>query len=270
MLSRVAPAFIASAWPSPVYSQVRGDLERLADAPGGEHHRRGLEDDERAVLAGVADGARDAAAATRRVVLQQCGDRGFGEDLHQCLGVAVLALVLLLQRHDLLLQGADHLQPGAVTDVGQARVLVAAEVPLADPAVRGAVEQRPVGLQLPDPVRSLLRVQLGHPPVVEELAAAHRVAVVHLPVVLGVHVAHGRRGPTLGHHRVRLAEQRLADDGRALALQPRLDGRPQAGPAGADHHDVETVALDLGHRGFIILRRTSGGWGCRSAHEPEV
>ena len=96
----------------------------------------------------------------------------------------MLALVLLLQRDDLLLQGADQLQAGAVADVGQPRVLVAAEVALADLAVLRAVEQRAVGLQLPDPVRRLLGVQLGHPPVVEELAAAHGVAEVHLPVVV--------------------------------------------------------------------------------------
>ena len=96
----------------------------------------------------------------------------------------MLAQVLLLERDDLLLQGADQLQAGAVADVGQPRVLVAAEVALADLAVLGAVEQRAVGLQLPDPVRRLLGVQLGHPPVVEELAAAHGVAEVDLPVVL--------------------------------------------------------------------------------------
>ena len=95
----------------------------------------------------------------------------------------MLAQVLLLQRDDLLLQGADQLQPGAVADVGQPGVLVAAEVALADPAVGGAVEQRAVGLELPDPLRRLLGVQLGHPRVVEELAAAHGVAEVDLPVV---------------------------------------------------------------------------------------
>ena len=98
--------------------------------------------------------------------------------------VAGLALVLLLERDDLLLQGADQLQAGAVADVRQARVLVAAEVALADLAVLGAVEQGAVGLQLPDPVGRLLGVQLGHPPGVEELAAAHRVAEVHLQLSL--------------------------------------------------------------------------------------
>jgi hypothetical protein len=138
----------------------------------------------------------------------------------------VLGVVLLLQRDDLLLQGADQLQAGAVTDVRQPRVLVPAEVALADLAVRGAVEQGAVGLQFPDPVRRLLGVQLGHPRVVQELAAAHRVAEVHLPVVLGVGVAHRGGGAALGHHGVSLAEQRLGQDRRAHSLLARLDRGP--------------------------------------------
>ena len=109
-----------------------------------------------------------------------------------------------------------------------------------------AVEQGAVGLQLPDPLGRLLGVQLGHPPVVEELAAAHGVAEVDLPVVVAVDVAHARRDAALGHDRVRLAEQGLADDGRALAGLAGLDGRAQPGAAGADDEDVVLVALDLG------------------------
>ena len=60
MLISYAPARRASAWPSPVYSQeLRGDLEALADAAGGEDHRRRLEGDEAAGLAPVAEGAGD-------------------------------------------------------------------------------------------------------------------------------------------------------------------------------------------------------------------
>lgn len=102
-------------------------------------------------------------------------------------------MVLLLQRDNLLLQGADQLQAGAVADVRQSRIGVSAEVALTDSAIVGAVEQRAVGLQLPDPVRRLLGVQLGHTPVVQELSTAHRVAEVSLPIVLRVGVAHRGR-----------------------------------------------------------------------------
>ena len=162
--------------------------------------------------------------------------------------LALLARIVLLQRDDLLLHRADQLEAGAVADVREARVLVAAEVALADPAVLGAVEQRAVGLELPDAVGRLLGVQLGHPPVVEELAAAHRVAEVHLPVVVAVDVAHRGGAAALGHDRVRLAEQRLADDRDLQAGLVRGDRGAQAGPAGADDQDVVAVLLDLfGH-----------------------
>jgi hypothetical protein len=86
-------------------------------------------------------------------VLDQLGDGHLGEHLEPGFCIAELGQVLLLEGDDLLLEGADQLEPGAVTDVSEARVLVATEVALADPAVRGAVEEGAVGLELPDPVR---------------------------------------------------------------------------------------------------------------------
>jgi len=106
--------------------------------------------------------------------------------------------------------------------------------PKRDLAVLGPVEHRAPGLELPDAVRGLLGVQFGHPPVVEELAASLRVAVVDLPVVVRVHVAHGGGAAALGHHGVRLAEQGLGDDRGFLPLQTGLDRRAQPGAARAD------------------------------------
>ena len=134
-----------------VLPRVRRHLERLADAAGGEHDGRRLEQDEAAGLAPVAERAGDPVA-----VLDQLGDRALVEDLDAGLVVAEFGVVLLLQRDDLLLHGADDLQAGAVADVREPRVGVPAEVALADPAVLGAVEQRAVGLQLPHPVGRLL------------------------------------------------------------------------------------------------------------------
>ena len=142
-----------------------------------------------------------------------------------------------------LLQGADHLQAGAVTDVGEPRVAVATEVALRDLAVLGAVEQRAVLLELPDPLGRLLGVQLRHAPVVEHLAAAHGVAEVDLPVVLGPDVAHGGGDAALGHDGVRLAEQRLGDDRGARTGLVRGDRGAQPGAAGADDDDVVVVSL---------------------------
>src|SRR5665647_376501 len=145
--------------------------------------------------------------------------------------------------------------------VGQSRELMPTEVALTDPSVFGSVEQRAVGLELPDAVRSLLGVQLGHARVVEELAAAHGVAEVDLPVVLGVDVSHGRGDAALGHHRVRLAEQGLADDGRAQAVLPGFDRGPQPGSTGSNDHNVVLVAFELAHpmnlRSEIVPAETS-------------
>ena len=145
-----------------------------------------------------------------------------------------------------VLEAADHLEPRAVADVGEARVAVAAEVALVDQALFGAIEDRPPGLELVDAIGGLLSVQLGHAPLAEELAAAHRVAEVDLPAVALVGV--GERGcrTTLGHDRVSLAEQRLADHAGVEALLGALDGRAQAGPAGSDDDDVVLDGLDLG------------------------
>src|SRR5262249_57709552 len=122
---------------------------RLADTARRQHDRRRPEQHEFAVVAVVAEGTAD----PPRRVTEAFGDRGLGEHLE----VAVAAAVLL-QRDDLLLQRADELQSRAVADVGKPRILVAAEVALADLAVLGAVEQRTVGLQLPYALRRLLGV----------------------------------------------------------------------------------------------------------------
>src|SRR5438270_108333 len=86
---------------------------------------------------------------------------------------------------------------------------------------------------------------LPTPPVVEELAAAHGVAEVDLPVVLLPHVAQRRRDPALGHHGVRLPEERLAHQGGLHAHRARLDRRAQTRTARADHDHVVVVGLVL-------------------------
>ena len=78
---------------------------------------------------------------------------------------------------------------------------MAAEVALADLAVGRAVEQGAPLLQLVDPFRRFFGVQLGHAPVVEELAAPHGVPEMDLPIVLGPEVAQRGRDAALGHNR---------------------------------------------------------------------
>ena len=207
--------------------RVRRDPPALAGAAGGEHERRRGERDELARRAPVAEGAADAVA-----VLQQPRDRALHEDVDS-------------RVHGLVLERADQLEAGAVADVDQPPVRMAAERPLRHLAVRRAVEDPAPLLELANAVGSLLGVQLGHVPVVQVLAAEHRVLEMDPPVVLGRDVAERRRDPALGHHRVRLAEQRLADQRRAGALLGGGDRRPQAGAARADHEHVVLVPLDV-------------------------
>ena len=209
---------------------VGGELPGLADAAGGEDHRLGLEAHELPRLPPVAEGPGDPVA-----VLEQA-DQG-------ALHVDGDALV-----HRVLLERADHLQPGAVSDVGQPGVAMASEVALEDPPVLGPVEERAPLLQLQHPGRCLLGVELGHPPVVEELSSTHGVAEVDLPVVLRPDVAQRGGDAALGHHRVRLAEERLADQCGVGSLRRGLDGRPEPGSAGADDDHVVLVGLVLRHQ----------------------
>ena len=137
-----------------------------------------------------------------------------------------------------VLQGADQLQARPVADVAEPPPGVRPERALHDLPFRRAVEQRAPALQLVDPVGRLLGEHLGHAPVVDQLAAAHRVAEVHLPVVGGIDVAERGGDAALGHHGVRLAQERLGDQRHAGARGRRRDRRPQAGPARADDQHV--------------------------------
>ena len=130
------------------------------------------------------------------------------------------------ERDGTVLHRAQHLEPGAVADVRETCVAVAAEVALQDPPVGRAVEQRSPLFELEDAIRRLHRMELGHAPVVQHLAAAHRVAEMDLPVVLRPDVAECRGDAAFGHHGVRLAEERLADDaGRARRATPTRSRR---------------------------------------------
>src|SRR5664280_606592 len=113
-------------------------------------------------------------------------------------------------------------------------------------------------------------MELGHAPVVEHLAAPHGVAEVDLPVVLGLDVPEGGGDAALGHHRVGLAQQRLAHQGGAQPHGLRLDGRPQAGAAGTDDDDVEVVGLVLSHWSDTPLEVEAVVVDGPAGHQPNV
>jgi hypothetical protein len=94
-------------------------------------------------------------------------------------------------------------------------------------------------------------VQFGHPPVVEVLAAAHRVGKVDAPVVPIVDIAQRGGRAALGHDGVRLAKERLADHAHRHPGGPRSDGGPEAGAAGAHDQDVMGDCFHVGHQNSL-------------------
>ena len=150
------------------------------------------------------------------------------------------------ERDGVVLERPDHLEAGPVADMGEAGVRVTTERPLQDAPVRRAVEDGPPQLELANAIGRLQRMELGHLRVVQELAADHRVAEMDLPRVRGGDVAHRRGDAALGHHRMGLAEQRLADEPDIRAGCLGRDRGAQPCPTGTDDEDVVRADLRAG------------------------
>ena len=133
------------------------------------------------------------------------------------------------QLGDAILQTANHFQAGAVADMAESPIRMGAKRTLQDATIGGPVEDCPVGLEFVDTFRGLASMQLGHPPVIDQLSAAHRVLEVDLPIVIRVDVAQRGGDATFGHDRVGLAQQRLAHDGHLRAGRRGLDRELEPG-----------------------------------------
>ena len=55
-------------------------------------------------------------------------------------------------------------------------------------------------------------MKLCHAPVIQKLSAAHCIAEMRLPAVGSVNIRHRRRNAAFGHHGMRFAQQRFAND----------------------------------------------------------
>ena len=147
----------------------------------------------------------------------------------------------------MILKSADHLQAGAVAHMRKPRIAMAAEIPLQNSAVFGAIKKRAPGFEFPNTRRSLLGVQLRHPRIVQILPAAHRVGKVNAPAVSVVHISHRRGHATFGHHGVRFAEKRFRNHGDLYASGRRLDRRAQTRAPGSDDQNVVLMRDVLVH-----------------------
>ncbi len=115
---------------------------------------------------------------------------------------------------------------------------MAAEVPLQNAPVLRAIEDRAPRFQFAHAIRRFLRVQLGHPPIVHVLPAAHRVGEMDAPIIAIVHVRQRRRDAAFRHHGVRFAEERFANHPHRHARGRSFDRRAQARAARANHEHV--------------------------------
>ena len=184
---------------------------------------------EPAFLAVVSAGSGDAVS-----VHQQAEHRALHVDFHAGVDAVIL-------------EGADHLEAGAVADVGQPGIPVSAEVSLQNSAVLGAVEERAPCLEFAHAFRRFFGVQFGHAPVVEVLAAAHRIGEMDAPAIAIVDVGQCCRDAAFGHDGVRFAEQRFADDSDLRAGGSGFDGGAQACSACSDHQYIVGEPLEFRH-----------------------
>jgi hypothetical protein len=125
-----------------------------------------------------------------------------------------------------------------------------AEISLENPAIFRPIENCAPGFQLADAIRRFLRVELGHPPIVDILSAAHRIGEVDLPAVPIVDVRERRRDPAFGHYGMRLAEQTFANHPDGNAGCRCFNRGPQSRAAGADDENVVLESFVVRHGGL--------------------
>jgi hypothetical protein len=92
------------------------------------------------------------------------------------------------------------------------------------------IEHRAPRFELAHAIGRFPGVELGHPPVVHVLAAAHRVGEVTFQLSRSSTLASAAATPPSAMTGVRLAEQRLADQPDLHAGRRRFDRRAQPAP----------------------------------------
>ena len=146
-----------------------------------------------------------------------------------------------------VLQGANHFEAGAVANVSEAWIAMAAEIPLENFAVFGAVEKRAPRFEFAHALRRFFGVQLSHAPVIEVLAATHRIGEMDAPVVAIIDVGESGGDAAFGHHGVGFAQQRFAHYPHFRAGSRGFDGGAQACAARSDHQDIVREPLEFRH-----------------------
>ena len=97
-----------------------------------------------------------------------------------------------------------------------------------------------------------LGMQLGHAPVVDILAAAHRIGEVYSPVVAFVDVGQGGGDTAFCHDGMGLAQERLAHQSNRHARGRGFNGGSQARAASANDKHIVIVGLVFRHAQIIL------------------
>ena len=218
---------------SGVLPAVAGDLVSLANASGRQHDGSGAKQVEAALFAVVPERSCDAIA-----VFEEREDRELHEDIDPLVDPMVL-------------EGSNHLEPRAVPNVGEARVLVPSKVPLEDAPVLSPVKERAPRLQLADAVGRFPGVELRHARIVEVLASPEGVREVDFPAVALVHVRERSGNPALRHHGVGFSQEGLRHHPDRDVESRSFDGGPEPGASSANHQDIVRVLLVLGHQKIL-------------------
>src|SRR6267142_6304354 len=155
-----------------VLPRIGSNAPGFADAASGNHDRLGFENYEPPNLSPVSE-----SAGHPITIFQQASNRAFHVNIDTLMHAAIL-------------QRANHFKSGPIAHVTEPFESMAAKSALQNISICGPVEQGTPLFQLANALRTFLRMNLGHAPVIKKLSAAHRVTKVRAPVISSIHIRH--------------------------------------------------------------------------------
>src|SRR5437868_8369102 len=211
-----------------VFPTVACDLVSAADAASCEHDCFGAKSSESPAFAFVSKCTDDA------IAIFEEGENGM---FHVNLDPLM---------HTMILQRPDHLETGPISDVREPRVFMATKVPLQNTTILCSIENRAPCFEFAHAIGRLLRVQLGHAPLIDVLATAHGIGEMHFPIIALIDIGQGGRDPPFRHDRVCFAEKRFPNKTDRNSRCRRYDARAQTSPASADYQHIMLESLGGG------------------------
>src|SRR6266851_7978880 len=156
-----------------------------------------------------------------------------------------------------ILKGTYHLETGAIANMTKTLESMTAKCSLQNLSVAGSIEHRSPLFQLANSIWGLLRMNLSHPPVVQKLPAAHRIAKMRAPIVRLVYIGNRCSDAAFSHDSVRLAEERFTDDTNPYSLTKGVDRRTQASAACPNNQHIMFVCFVLLHGEVLRIRHSN-------------